>query len=85
MQSLDKAEGINIGSVMIDTEVRNIVEKRLRALHIRSEPGLKWLAEKIMEDSGFDLFKSDFGNSDGNMNFYMDVPGKAKHHVQLEG
>lgn len=85
MRSLDKAEGINIGSVLIDTEVRNIVEKRLAALHIRTELGLKWLAEKMMDDSDFALFKSDFGNSDSFMKFYMDVPGKGRQQVVLEG
>jgi hypothetical protein len=59
MLALDKAEGINIGSVMIDSHARQV---------------MRWLAEDMMDRSGFERYKCNYDGGDIRLDHYLDIP-----------
>ena len=89
MLALDKAEGINIGSVRIDEQVRDVIEHKLRALRIRANDDLRWLAEDMMDYSGFERYKCNFDGGDIPIDHYLKIPegpnsGMPERRVILE-
>lgn len=81
--ALDRAEGITVGSTMIDAEVRKLVEQKLRNMHVYAAHGLTRSAELMMEKSGFEFYKCNFGEDASLMDFCMAIPGREGHWVKL--
>lgn len=78
LKALNKAEGINVGSALIDGHARNIIKDRLRVLNVNGgEEALYWMAEDMMEGSDFEIFKCAFDGNDMQMDFSMPVPGMS--------
>jgi hypothetical protein len=76
LKARNKAEGVNVGSALIDGHARNVVKDRLRALNInRDEEALHWMAEDMMEGSNFEIFKCAFDGNEMQMDLYLEVPG----------
>jgi hypothetical protein len=76
LKALNKAEGINVGSALIDGHARRIIKDRLRALSVNGdEEALHWMAEDMMEGSDFEIFKCAFDGNEIQMDLYIPVPG----------
>lgn len=84
VMSLDKAEGINIGATMIDTQARTIIEQKLKELHVWSQHGPTYLAETMMERSDFEYYKCNFGEDYRLMDFKMEIPGRMNQWITLQ-
>jgi hypothetical protein len=75
LKALNKAEGVNVGSTLIDGHARNVIKDRLRALNVsRNEEALHWMAEDMMEGSDFEIFKCAFDGNETQMDLYIPVP-----------
>lgn len=76
LKALNKAEGVNVGSVLIDGKARKVVKDRLRALNVNGdESALHWMAEDMMEeDSCFETFKRAFDGNEMQLDLHMSVP-----------
>jgi hypothetical protein len=83
LRALDKAEGVNIGSVLIDTAAKRFISRKLQAMGIQTDTDPLWVAEEMMDDSGFEIFKC---NYDGHreMDHHMDVPGYPGREVIMK-
>ena len=76
LKALNKAEGVNVGSALIDGHARRVVKDRLRALRVNEdEDGLYWMAEDMMENSNFEIFKCAFDGNEMQLDLYLEVPG----------
>jgi hypothetical protein len=84
LRALDKAEGVNIGSVLIDTAAKRIISRRLQAMGIQTDTDLLWMAEEMMDDSGFEIFKCNYDGRDMYMDQHMDVPGYPGREVVMK-
>src|SRR5436853_6723287 len=75
LKALNKAEGVNVGSTLIDGHARNVIKDRLRALNINGdEQVLHWMAEDMMEGSDFEIFKCAFDGNEMQMDLHIPVP-----------
>lgn len=83
VMSLDKAEGINIGATMIDAEVREIIVRKLKGMHVSTRRGPTYLAEMMMEKADFEYYKCNFGEDYRLMEFKMQVPGRTNQWITL--
>jgi hypothetical protein len=78
LKALNKAEGINVGSVLIDQLVKKVVRDRLRTLNVNGDENtLRWMAEDMMEDSYFETFKRAFDGNEMQLDLHMPVPGTS--------
>ena len=61
LKALTKAEGINVGSTLIDGQVRRHITSRLRALGVTgSDLDLAWRADDMMQEKRFEGIKCSF-------------------------
>ncbi|KAK5072461.1 hypothetical protein LTR64_005068 [Lithohypha guttulata] len=61
LKSLTKAEGINVGSTLIDEAVRRSIAVRLRTLGVAGDDGeLHWIADDMMREKRFEGIKCGF-------------------------
>lgn len=75
MKALSKAEGINVGSVLIDGLVKQVVKDRLRTLNVNGDENtLRWMAEDMMEAAYFETFKRAFDGNEMHLDLHMPVP-----------
>lgn len=75
LKALNKAEGVNVGSALIDGHARKVIKDRLRALNFNmDEQALHWMAEDMMEGSDFEIFKCAFDGNEMQMDFSIPVP-----------
>jgi len=74
LRALYKAEGVNVGSTLIDWQAKKMVKDRLRALNVNGDDAfMNRMADDMMNDSGFEAFKRAFGD-EMEMDIYMSVP-----------
>lgn len=83
LKALDRAEGIYVGSTMIDNEARKILEQRLKSRHIDAPYGITHLAESMM-DQAFEFYKRNFGKEGGLMDFCAPIPTRDSQWVTLK-
>lgn len=74
LKALDKAEGINVGSVLIDAKVKLLIKKRLRERGVPCDNDeLHWAAEDMMASNNFEQVKRAF-NGTQMLDTYMNIP-----------
>lgn len=61
LKALTKAEGINVGSTLIDESVRKLLRTRLRALGVDGDDSdLAWIADDMLREKPFEAIKCTF-------------------------
>lgn len=61
LKALTKAEGVNVGSTLIDESVRRLIARRLRDLGVPGDDkDLQWIADDMMVAKGFEGTKCGF-------------------------
>lgn len=83
LKTLGTTEGINIGSTMIDREVRKLVEKRLKSRQVYAPHGIKRLAKSMMDQS-FDYYKCSFGQHSGLPDYHASIPHREGQWITLK-
>jgi hypothetical protein len=75
LKALNKAEGVNAGSTLIDGHARNLIKDRLRALNVNGdEEALHWMTEEMMEGSDFEIVKCAFDGNEMQLDLHIPVP-----------
>jgi hypothetical protein len=75
LKGLTKAEGINVGSMLIDFEVRRKIAADLSARGaIGTEEELVWIAGDMMDDCGFEGLKCAFNGEWSPDDIHMRIP-----------
>jgi hypothetical protein len=75
LKGLTKAEGINVGSMLIDFEVRQKIAKNLSARGaIGTEEELVWIAGDMMDDCGFEALKCAFNGEWSPDDIHLRIP-----------
>lgn len=87
LKALDKAEGINVGSTLIDTSVAKLIKERMRLLLLPlDEDELQWAAEDLMKLRNFEGTKCAFDGSPAQLDTHMMLPNNILpphlHHVR---
>lgn len=69
LTALNKAEGIDIGSTLIDGQAKRLVKNRLQALSVAGdESDLSWLAEDMLQQGNFEALKYGFDGAYAGVN-----------------
>lgn len=77
LRALTKAEGINVGSTVIDSKIRRLIAQRLRALGVPGDNAdLQWIADDMMHAKGFEGTKCGFAGEQWRvqMNTQFTIP-----------
>ena len=75
LTALNKAEGINVGSTLIDGQAKHLVKDRLEALNVAGdESELYWMAEDMLQRANFEALKCGFDGAHNGMDTYLTVP-----------
>lgn len=77
LKALNKAEGINVGSTLIDQQIKHFIAQKLRGMNVTGDDKeLIWHAEDIMQDSDFEGIKCSFDGTNLSMSSSFAVPAE---------
>lgn len=83
LKALGTAEGITVGSTMIDNEARKLIEQKLKSRQVYDPHGITRLAESMM-DKSFEFYKCNFGEDGGSMDYFPSFPGRDGQFATLK-
>ncbi|ERF68598.1 hypothetical protein EPUS_04696 [Endocarpon pusillum Z07020] len=73
--ALNKAEGVNVGSILIDGEAEQLVKQRLHALNVSgNDDDIHWLAKDMLKEVNFEAMKCAFDGSPTQISTIMTIP-----------